>query len=124
MTTLTLNRVWINLLPTGEAVSAPSNDRTRSYETKGEVRTYGGGRQRAILSEGTAVTFTFSLRLLSWAQVQTLIGWIGRTVQVRDNRGTRYFAVFTAVIPVEIPKNPTKWDAQLSLREVTYTEGV
>lgn len=124
MATLTLNRVWINLVPTGESVSAVSADRTRGYESKGEVRTYGGGRQRAITAEGLTATFSFTLRLVSWAQIQTLVSWIGRTVLVRDSRGTSYTAMFTAVTPLEIPRNPTKFDVQLTVRQVTADEGV
>lgn len=124
MATLTLNRVWINLLPVGEAVSAVSADRTRGYESKGEVRTYGGGRQRAITSEGLTASFGFTLRLVSWTQIQTLVTWIGRTVLVRDSRGTSYTAVFTSVTPVEIPRNPTRFDVQLAVRQVTADEGV
>jgi hypothetical protein len=124
MATLTLNKVWINLMPTGDAISAPSADRTRTYQAKGEVRTYGGGRQRAITAEGLSSTFAFTLRLVTWAQIQTLVSWIGRTVQVRDHRGTQYYAIFNTVTPVEIPKNPAKFDVQISVSTVTFTEGV
>jgi hypothetical protein len=124
MATLLLSKVWVNLVPTGDAVSAPSIDRTRSYEAKGEVRTYGSGRQRAVTAEGLTASFGFTLRLVTWTQIQTLVSWIGRTVLIRDNRGTAYFAVFMAVTPVEIPKNPTKFDAQLVVRQITTSGGV
>jgi hypothetical protein len=124
MATIALDRVWINLWPSGESVAAQSTDRTRSTEAQGEVRTYAGGRQRSITKEGVGRQFAFTLRMVTWVQIQTLESWIGRTVQVRDHRGTRYFGVFQAVTPVEIRGLTVEWDCQIAVREVTVVEGV
>jgi hypothetical protein len=124
MASLLLTRVWVNLLATGAAVAAQSTERSREYKKKVEVRTYAGGRQRAVTADGAPTQFAFTLRLLTWTQVETLISWIGLPVQVRDHRGTRYFAVFDAVVPIEVPNESTLWDAQVTARSVYAAEGV
>lgn len=120
---LALTKVWVNLLSTGESVSAYSIDRSLSHEMTGEIRTYAGGRQRSITSEGVRTTFSLTLRLVTAATLATLEAWMGRVVQVRDHRGQRFFCVYTAITPVE-HKDPTLWDVQLQCRSVTVTEGV
>lgn len=125
MATLSLQKLWINVLPDGAAVSAYSIPaRTRSYEAKIDNRVYAGGRVRAIAQEGVQSQIGFTLRLASWANVETLVGWLGRVVQVRDHRGTRYFGVFASVVPVEVPNESLLWDVQLEVKVVTFDEGV
>lgn len=124
MATLTLTKLFVNLLSDGTAISAQSTSRSRTDDIDGEVRTYAGGRRRSVVSEGAATTFTFTMRLLTLTQVETLITWIGKTVQVRDHRGQRFFGVFYQVTPVELVHEPTLWDAQIEVRTVTVTEGV
>lgn len=120
---LVLTKVFVNLMVTGQAVSAQSTARTRSLEQAGEVRTYAGGRQRAITQEGLHQQFGLTLLLVTAATVDTLVGWIGQTVQIRDHRGQRFFCVFHQVVPVET-KRPTQWHVTIVAREVTVTEGV
>jgi hypothetical protein len=125
MATLQLDRVWVNHLPDGAAVAAYSAvERTRSYSQAGEVRTYAGGRQRSITSAGTAGTFGFTLRLLTSASIDTLVSWIGQTVQVRDARGQRFFGVFYAVEVTEQRDAPTLYDVALTVNVVDQVEGV
>lgn len=125
MGTLTLTKTWINLLSTGQAVSAyRADDDAEAYEVQGDVVTYAGGRQRSVSSEGVAGTFTFQLRLVPDADVTTLQSWIGQAVQVRDNRGRVLFGTYFAV-----GKKPWKdqlgtYDVAITLRTVTVVEGV
>lgn len=123
MATLTLDRVWINRMDSGEAVAAYSWDRSQGYDQDGTVETYAGGRQRSITVEGERGTFSVTLRDVSLATVELLRSWIGLGVQVRDHRGQRWFGVFHAVNPSE-HKDPTLYDAAITVRTVTVVEGV
>jgi hypothetical protein len=124
MATLVLDRVWINLVPTGDAVSARSTGRAWSTEVSGEIRTYADGRRRSVTTEGVGVTAALTLALLTQAELETLESWMGSTVQIRDFRGQRAFGVFLAVTRVEVPNEKTMWHAQLEIRTVSVDEGV
>jgi hypothetical protein len=117
-TTLSLDRVWINLLSTGEAVSAYSSDRSFAFETDGEVKTYAGGRRRSLTSEGVQTQFGFTLHDLTQTSLDTLVSWIGLPVQIRDKRGQLFNAVFHRVTPQEIRNSFTLWDAAIAARVV------
>ena len=121
MATVLLDRVWINLVSTGAAVSAFTADRGRVHAMEGDVRTYAGGRRRAITVEGIQEQFACTLRQLSAATVATLVEWMGQAVQVRDHRGMLIVGVFFAVIPIE-QIEPTIWDAAIVVRVVSTEE--
>lgn len=123
MATLTLTAVWLNLVSTGESVSAPSTGRSQSYSMDGEVRTYAGGRQRFIGQEGEHGQFTVTLRLLSLATVTRLRTWKGQTVLFRDRRGQLMYGVFTQVTPSTEWKDG-RYDVEVALRLVTQDPGV
>lgn len=123
MATLQLAHVWINLAATGAAVNAPSTGRANATEVGGEVRTYAGGRQRFIGTEADQRQVTVTLRQLTLAQVETLEAWRGRTVQIRDHRGQRFWCVYKAVQRIE-RKHPDLYDAAIVAHTVTITEGV
>jgi hypothetical protein len=122
MATLTLVKVFVNRLDTGEAVSANSEPgRGRGHQLAGEVRTYAGGRQRAIATAGLRGQFKVVLRQVSLTTLAVLESWIGVPVQVRDHRGQRFFGVFFAVDTTE---HRTSWDVGLSVQTITLAEGV
>jgi hypothetical protein len=124
MASVSLTRMWVNRVDSGEAVSAFSSDRSRSHDMAGEVRTYAGGRQRSIAVEGERGQWQFSLRQLTLAQVETLRAWKGVLVQVRDWRGQREFGVFYEVPAVEYVHDRNRYDVTLTVRLVTAAEGV
>lgn len=125
MATLNLTKVWVNRLDTGEAVSAQSDrKRAREHSMAGDVRTYAGGRQRAISQEGERGTFDVTLVRVTPADIETLRAWQGIPVQVRDHRGQRFVGVFFAVPVVEQRDDVNAYDVPLSLRIVTVVEGV
>lgn len=122
MATLTLDKVWINHLPDGAAVSANSAiGRTLSHEIDGEVRTYAGGRRRAVATVGRMTTFEFVLRSVTTTTIDTLQSWLGETVQVRDARGQLYVGVFFSIDVAEF-RVPTLYDVAVSLRVVDPVE--
>lgn len=123
MATLQLDRVWINLMATGDALSAYSTDRGRNMALDGEVRTYGGGRRRSVTAVGRGNTMAFTLVYLQELQVVTLENWMGLEVMYRDFRGQRFVGAYFALGYKE-HKEPTRWDISLTLNEVSWTEGV
>lgn len=124
MATLQLTKVWVNLLASGAAVSAQSAPgRAREHDMDGEVRTYAGGRQRAITTAGERGSFGFTLVDVSLTTVDLLRAWVGKPVQVRDHRGQRFFGVFFSVTTAEA-KDPALYNATMALRVVTVSEGV
>ena len=123
MASVTLTRTWVNLVATGEAVSAwTGRDKAREYSREGEVRRYAGGRFRSITAAGTRGQQTFRLRDVSQTDVDTLVSWIGQTVIVRDNRGRRMFGTFFSV-PVTDRMDTSYYEVTLTVFEVTYDEG-
>lgn len=125
MTILLLPKVFINRLDTGEYVSAFSAPaRTRSKEITGDVRQYAGGRQRSYSQVGVSGMWTARLRDLTLSTVETLEGWMGREVQVRDHRGQLFNGVFYSV-PVDEHKGaPTLYDVTLTFKFITVPSGV
>lgn len=124
MATLTLNKIWVNLYSTGQAVSANSvPGREETYEVAGEVRTYAGGRRRAISTEGVIGVFKFALRLVARSDVDTLLTWVGQPVQVRDHKGRRFVGVYYGLAIGEYVAE-TGWDVGIVLNVVTANEEV
>jgi hypothetical protein len=135
MATLTLNKMWVNLVSTGAGVSGQAAiGRTEDYTLPGEVRTYAGGRRRSITSVGEVGTYKWQYRLVPRTTVDTLHSWIGLLVQVRDTRGRRLFGAYFALIIEEVPMLGTwcppelavggAWHVGVSLTVVTTTEVV
>lgn len=125
MATLTLNRLWINLIATGDSVDAyTAPDRPAVYEQAGEVRTFAGGRQRSITMEGERGTFSFVLQDVVRADITTLRSWQGLTVQVRDNRGRLFNGVYFGLSENERFNEPTLYQVAITLNVVSQDEGV
>lgn len=98
MATLTLTRVFVNRLDTGDAFGAQSApDRPQVWSEGGEVRTYAGGRQRGISEAGERGSVTMTLVALTKANVDTLRSWKRIPVLVRDHRGQSWPSVFYEV---------------------------
>ena len=120
MATLTLTAAWVNLVSTGAAVSGRTLDgRTVTYAHDGEVRTYAGGRQRAITREGEHGTYVMTLRLLARADVDTLRSWVGQVVQIRDNQGRLLVGTYFTTGEVEHKGSPGFFDVPLTVLAVT-----
>jgi len=123
MATLDLAKLWINLLATGEGISAPSIGPTSTSGIDGEVRSYAGGRQRFVGREGIAGSFDRTLRLLTLAQVEQLESWRGQTVLVRDVNGQAWWGTFKRVTRTLV-KGSGKFDAAITVELVTQDDGV
>ena len=124
MTTLTLSKLFVNLVSTGEAVSAQSNGRGEEYENTGEVKQLAGERLRSVTVAGERGKFSFTLLEISAADVATLRLWKGQLVQVRDDRGRVFFGVYHAVRPLDVRDKKTSYDVAIVLSTVTADPGV
>lgn len=124
MASITLDRMWVNLLATGASVSGFSRDRASSFSTAVEVRQYAGGRQRAVSSVGEAGTFSFTLVDVPAATVDTLRLWAGQAVQVRDDRGRLFVGVYAGVTPTDQPYRPDLYAVAVTVQAVTADVGV
>jgi hypothetical protein len=124
MTSVTLNKLWINRVDSGEAVSGASGrDKDQSFSMALDVRTYASGRRRAVSTVGEVGSLPFTLVAVNLATKEKLRGWVGLLVQVRDNRGQRWFGVF-AGIEVREYMRPDLYAVSFTLLTTTYTEGV
>jgi hypothetical protein len=123
--TLILTKVWLNLLSTGEAVSAQSSTgRSHGHAIPGEVRGYAGGRQRSFSAAGESTIVPFVLRDVSFATLITIRSWAGQAVQMRDHRGQNWAGVYFATDVVDRDYEIDKHDVSISLRTITYLDGV
>jgi len=123
--TLTLTKLFVNLLSTGASVSAQSQpDRLATYEKRGDVRIYAGGRLRSITQEGAPGTFVFVLVDVTRAQITLLRSWAGLPVQVRDNRSRIFQGVYYRVNEIERRNEPTLYDVPIELDVITFVEAV
>lgn len=124
MAILLLNRLWLNRLDTGEAISGPSGrDRATGYSIDGSVRTYASGRRRAISIPGLKGEVSRSMVDIDYATKEKLITWLGLTVLMRDHRGNRWFGTFFDVeiseyMPVDM------YSLTITLNTTTVVEGV
>ncbi len=130
MTSVQYTRFWMTNTVTLDQIgcySAP--DRDQSHTVKGEVRTYAGGRQRAVGSIGSASTWRVTLLELTLAQVETLKAWQsqGVTVFARDHRGQALYATY---FEVGVGENASQtvgaatYSVAVVLQRVDVVEGV
>lgn len=125
MATLNLTRVFINLYATGAAVSAVSAPgRSESYQVAGETRMYAGGRRRSMTQQGELGSYSVTLLQVPRVDVETLRGWKGQVVQVRDHKGRLFTGTFFVVAIAEYRDTATVFDVAIALDTLTVAVGV
>lgn len=124
MTTLTLTKLFVNLVASGASVSAQSNGRGEEYSNTGEVKQLAGERLRSVTVAGERGQYSFTMIDVPAADVATLRTWKGQLVQVRDDRGRAFFGTFFDVRPVDVRDRKTSYDVSIVLRVVTAPTGV
>jgi hypothetical protein len=124
MATVTFNKIFVNLVATGQAVSGYSaRGRTEKYVQGGEVRTYANGRRRSIATEEDVGTYGFQLLLVPRTTVDTLTSWRGLLVQVRDHKGRLFYGVYRDATVEEIVSRAA-WNVATTLTVVTFDPSV
>ncbi len=124
MPALTLNRYWLNLMSTGEGVSAASS-RGKGYTVGVDARvdTYANGRRRAISTPGLKRDVPVTLLVVSLPFKDYLEDWLGQNVQLRDTRGQKWFGIFAELTVTEY-MSPSLYNVSFTLLGTTTTEGV
>lgn len=127
-----LTRLWMTSVVTGESFgwyTDPSREQT--YSVKGEIRTYAGGRQRAVGSVGASGSWRFTLVELTLADTAQLREWMeaGVTIYARDHRGQSMYGTFFEVGMGEYPavtytSATNLYTANITLQAVDVVEGV
>jgi hypothetical protein len=124
MTTLTLTKLFVNLVSSGAAVSAQSTGRGEDYTNTGEVKQLAGERLRAVTVAGERGQFAFVMLEVPAADVATLRLWKGQLVLVRDDRGRAFYGVYHNVRPTDVPDKKTSYNVAITLFVVTADTGV
>lgn len=120
---LTLTRLWLNRMDTGEAISgAGGRNPTTSYGMDGGVRTYASGRRRAVATAGVKTEVPRTMIALDLATKDKLISWLGSNCQLRDHRGNKWFGVFYDVAISDYMR-PDLYAATITLAVTTTVEG-
>ncbi len=129
MAQVQLTKLWLTNVVTGEMLGAQSDpDRSQTYAVAGQVRTYAGGRQRAVGSVGASGAWKFTLVQLTLTQTLTLRTWMeaGVTVLARDHRAQSMYGTYFQVEVGEVKGigANTTYTAALELQQVDVVEGV
>ncbi len=127
---LQLTKFWITNVVTLDSIGAQSEE-TRPWQSavKGEVRTYAGGRQRAVGSIGKSTTWKVTLVELTQTEAELLEEWMsqGVTVFARDHRGQAMYATFFSVGRGETKSQTwqfARYTAEIEFHRVDVVEGV
>jgi hypothetical protein len=124
MPTLVLDKLWVNLVSSGEGISGASNrGKGWTVEMDLSVRTYASGRRRAIGVAGLKRELPYTLVAVYLPTRTYLEDWIGKTVQVRDNRGQKWYGVFAGLSVGEYMRTDL-YTVSFTLLEATTVEGV
>jgi hypothetical protein len=123
VTVLALNRLWLNLVATGEGVSGTSNRRkTQEFGVGGQIVKGANGRLRGTSVAGETGEFPYTYMLASAAVRDKLRGWQGQLVLARDHRGQKWYGMYfglnvTEYMPADLCQ------VSFTLQMVTYVEG-
>lgn len=125
MASITLATLWLNLVSDLSDCQSFDymTDKASSPQQTVELRKYAAGRTRAIATPGSANQLAVTLAACTGDQVAWLERNAGQLMLVRDDRGRKFFGIYT---------NPGGSDHQydgdgdvaLTLNEVTYDETV
>jgi hypothetical protein len=129
MVQIQLTRMFLTNVVTIETLSAQTDPaRSQTYSVAGAVRTYAGGRQRAVGSIGLSGSWKFVLVELTLTQVNVMRAWMaaGVTVLARDHRGQSMYGTF---FQVDVGENmglgtTATYTASIELESVSVVEGV
>lgn len=125
MAVLVLDRVWVNLLSSGAAVSGRTKpQRPSTFSVDGDVLTFAGGRQRAVTNEGEQILFSWTFVDMTLDDRDQLRVWQGLNVIVRDHRGQWFTGVYLQVDVTERETEASLYEISLSLRGTTTAAGV
>lgn len=119
MASVTLKQTWIHDADDLDtSVRIPWSELTVEPSRQAQVRTYAGGRQRLVTGPARPRTATLTFPLVDRATLDTLEGWCGTRVFVRDTRGRTMFAMYPA-LRVSERRTDHRPSVSLTLHEIT-----
>ena len=125
--TLTFAATWITDLATSASVQLLKTARSEQDGIDVQVRPYAGGRLRIISTPKHTRSSALTFQRVSAADVETLRGWRGRILLLRDFQGWRRFGTFADIAPVAIfqgPSVPPLYTVSLTWLDSDYNEAV
>jgi len=95
MASVLLETAWVNLASDlSQSLALWSADWSDDRSVPGAIRTYAGGRRRVVSRAGKLRNLSVTFPTIIGAQVETLVGWAGQTVLLRDKRGRLVWCVY------------------------------
>lgn len=123
MATLPLDKLWINLVATGEGISGASqSSKTQEFAVEGRMVKSGNGRMRGVSVAGESGEFPYEYVVGTAAVRDKLRTWQANLVQVRDSRGQKWYGLFFGVSVTEY-KRTDLYRISFTLQMASYTEG-
>lgn len=124
MATLTLTQLWLNVADspsTGQGFGVVGLKVSQVEPL--EIQRSANGRLRAFTRPGSQQVLSCTVSEATRAEVNTLLGWIGTTLLVRDWTGRLFYGVYAGLEVVELGFADYA-DVGLQISEVTYQDTV
>src|SRR6266498_2626908 len=122
---VSLQKMWLSDVATGDTFGWYTDDsRDQTFNTRGTVRFYSGGRQRAIGPAGVSGLWKFTLMQMTQAEVETLKIWLSSSALIfaRDHRGRASYGKFFDVNVTE-NKDDGTYRASIELHGIDVIDG-
>jgi len=123
MAVLNLETAWVNLASDlSQSLALWSADWSDGRSVPGDVRTYAGGRRRVVSRAGKLRNLSVTFPTVTGAQVETLVGWAGQTILLRDKRGRIVWCVYFSVSVSD--RRDGTYDVTVQVAEVSGSAAV
>lgn len=121
MASVTLTEIWLHDASDPDSyVRLPLQEIAEQSQSHVEVREFAGGVLRTITRPIRRVSYPVRLVQVPSATVETLRGWEGTTLMLRDVRGRLVFGVF-AGLEVSDWRGEGSHDVQFTFQTVTHS---
>ena len=95
-----------------------------STEVRSNVRVLANGRMRSVKQAGKPRSYSFKVEQISREDVAWLEEHVGELMCIRDDRGRKFFGVYSSVTFDESTLWNDRADVSISFVEVSYSEAV
>ena len=123
---VTFRATWITDVATGTSVQVWKTDRAETDTRDVRVVSYAGGRTRIISTPRRERTTPLTFRGVTDTDLETLRGWAGRPLLLRDAQGWRRWGTYAGVAPTSVTYAPEEplYEVSLTWLDATYDEAV
>lgn len=124
MASVTLDKLWLHdAADPATYLALPARVPDEVDSAVGEVRTYAGGRQRVVTRAARPRKLNYELIRVSSSDLETLRGWKGTILLLRDYHGRRLWGVYFE-LGIKNWRGEAAHDVSFDVREVSWTEAV